>query len=218
MVVHELTGINAVMLYSNIMLSEGGKGILTPRQGVVLLGIVNLLASFLSIYVAKTFTRRALFVWGHLAIGLAHIAVGATLHYEYPTLTLVSMCAFLIAYENSSGCITWLYCSEVAVDGALGLVGTTGYSITFLLALLTQPLMISPLRESGTFVLFGVISLFSALWCHVFLKETSTCKTDKEKKELYVPEDLLQTSELKQAEMEISMGFAYGNSIELELD
>jgi len=137
MTVHELTAINAVMLYSNIMLAESGTGIMTPRHGVVLLGIVNLLASILSIYVAKTFARRTLFIYGHIAIGLAHISVGLSLHYGYPTLTLFSMCAFLIAYENSSGCITWLYCSEVAVDGALGLVGTTGYSITFILALIT---------------------------------------------------------------------------------
>jgi hypothetical protein len=80
-----------------------------------------------------------------------------------------------------------LYCSEVAVDTALGLVGMSGYFMTFVLSLCTEPLMMSGLQEQGTFYMFGIISLIGAVWCYYYLLETSTCKTDQEKKDLYNP-------------------------------
>ena len=65
-------------------------------------------------------------------------------------------------------------------------------------------------------MLFGVVSLCSAVWCYMCLKETATCQTDKEKKELYIPEDLLELEQSEVIKGEISMGFAYGNSIDLD--
>ena len=76
------------------------------------------------------------------------------------------------------------------MDVALGLIGMCGYTVTFILSLVTEPLMLSAIHESGTFYMFGIISLISSVWFFFFLKETSTLKTDKEKKELYVPDDL----------------------------
>jgi hypothetical protein len=39
-------------------------------------------------------------------------------------------------------------------------------------------------------MLFGVLALGASLWCYLKLKETSGGLSDKQKKELYVPEDL----------------------------
>jgi hypothetical protein len=191
MVIHELTGINAIMLYSNKILAAGGSSSsISPRTGTQIIGAVNLFSSATAIWSAKTFSRRTLLIWGHLLMGLCHLCVGLTFEISKPTYCLVALCLFIFFFENSSGCITWLYCSEVSVDVALGLVGMSGYCITFILSLVTEPLMLSPLHESGTFYMFGGISLVAAVWFFFFLKETSTVKTDKEKKELYVPEDL----------------------------
>ena len=44
--------------------------------------------------------------------------------------------------------------------------------------------------QAGTFFMFGIISLVGSIWCHLYLKETSKGLTDKEKKELYYPEDI----------------------------
>ena len=76
---HEIIGNNTIMLYSNTMLTEmskGGNAPLTPRQGTYLIGVVNFLASATSIFAAKYFKRRTLFIWGHLLIAIAHICIG----------------------------------------------------------------------------------------------------------------------------------------------
>jgi len=165
MVIHEFTGINAILLYSNQMLSSGADSKISPREGTDIIGVVYLLSACMAVWTAKKFARRTLLIWGHVLMGICHCLVGLGFQLNNPNLTLIAMCLFIFFYANSSGCITWLYCSEVSVDAALGLIGTAGYGITFFLSLVTEPLMVSPLQKDGTFYMFGAISLMAAVWC-----------------------------------------------------
>ena len=187
-----MVGNNAIMLYSNTMLDDMSKGgsALSPREGTYLIGAINFFSSGLSIWTAKSFSRRAIFIWGHALIGVAHICVGIFAYLEMPTAVLISMLFFIFLFQNSSGCITWPYCAEVAVDVVLGFVGFTGYFVVFILTLTTQFMMTSKLLEAwGTFWLFGFISLVAALWFHLYVKETKHLN-DKEKKSLYIPKGM----------------------------
>jgi SP family arabinose:H+ symporter-like MFS transporter len=76
MVFHELSAINAILLYTNKILSEASGGKLSPRVGTDAIGIINLLSSAMSIFSAKKFSRRFLFIWGHITMGICHILVG----------------------------------------------------------------------------------------------------------------------------------------------
>ena len=119
-------------------------------------------------------------------IGVAHIAVGVFAYLNKPTPILISMLFFVFFFQNSSGCITWLYCSEVAVDVVLGFVGFTGYFVVFILTLTTQFMMNSDTLHSwGTFWMFGTISIIAAMWFHLYVRETKYLN-DRQKKELYV--------------------------------
>ena len=165
-------------------------GSLTPREGTYLIGIFNFFSSCVSLYSARTFSRRFLFIGGHLTMGICHLGIALFILLEMSTLALAFILLFLFCFQNTSGAITWLYCSEVAVDSALGFVGTSGYACIFVLTLTIQPMMNSAIGQSGTFLIFGIISIMGTFWCHFYLKETSNGLTDKEKKELYLPDDL----------------------------
>ena len=78
----------------------------------------------------------------------------------------------------------------MAVDSALGFVGTSGYFSIFILTLSIQPLMDSAIGQAGTFIIFGAINIFGSFWCYFKLKETSGGLTDKQKKNLYTPKDI----------------------------
>jgi len=198
---HEIVGNNAIMLYSNTMLKDmqnnnNGKKMLTPRQGTYLIGIVNFLSSGMSVWVTKTFNRRTIFNWGYLFIALAHFMIGICSYMGHKTSdagwnegVLISMCFFCFFYQNSSGAITWLYASEVAVDVVLGFVGFIGYGVVFILSLSTQFLMDSDTLHSwGTFWMFGTFSLMATVWFVFYVKETKF-SNDAEKKSLYAPID-----------------------------
>ena len=144
---HEAVANNSIMLYSNKMLDDmsSDDALLTPRQGTYLVGAANLLASGLSVFTARSFSRKSIFVYGHIAIGFFHMSIGYFAYKQNSLMALISMMCFVFAYQNSSGCITWLYCSEVAVDVVLGFVGTTGYLVVFILTLITNEMMEGPL-------------------------------------------------------------------------
>ena len=135
MALHELTAINAILLYSNTIIEDMGSQSLTPREGTYLIGIFNFISSCVSLYSGRAFSRRFLFIGGHLTMGLCHLAIGLFILIDLNSLALVSILLFLFCFQNTSGAITWLYCSEVAVDTALGFVGTSGYAVIFVLTL-----------------------------------------------------------------------------------
>ena len=129
------------MLYSNTIIESMPDGSITPREGTYLIGIFNFFSACVALYSGRNFTRRFLFIGGHFSMGLSHLAVGLFILLEMSTLALISILIFLFCFQNTSGAITWLYCSEVTVDSALGLVGTAGYAVIFVLTLTIQPLM-----------------------------------------------------------------------------
>jgi len=126
-----------ILLYSNTIIADMPDGFLSPKQGTYVIGVWNFFASFCSLYSAKRFSRRLLFCGGHFSMAIAQLMVGICILMEWSNLALLFLLVFMWIYQNSSGCITWLYCSEVAVDAALGFVGVAGYFIVFWLALYT---------------------------------------------------------------------------------
>lgn len=189
MISHQITGIGAILLYSNFIFGSIPGGGLDPRSATYIIGGWNFISSVCSLYGAKRFSRRVLFVGGNIVMAVCLYAFSAMIIIEKPILALVFLLLFLFSFQNGSGAITWLYCSEIAVDVSLGVVGMTGYFCTFVVSLGTQPLINSKLHLAGTFMLFATINLLAGLWYFLFLKETNGL-TDKEKKTLYVPEDL----------------------------
>jgi len=141
MALHELTAINAILLYSNTIIEGMPDGSITPREGTYMIGVFNFISSAVSLYSARAFTRRFLFIGGHFTMGLCHLAIGLFILLEMSTWALIAIFVFLFCFQNTSGAITWLYCSEVAVDSALGFVGTSGYAVIFVLTLTIQPMM-----------------------------------------------------------------------------
>ena len=57
-------------------MGNNSSSLLNAREGTYIIGIVTLLSSAPSLLSAKTFPRIFLFVYGHIAIGIAHICVG----------------------------------------------------------------------------------------------------------------------------------------------
>ena len=98
MALHELTAINAILLYSNTIIGDFPDGSITPRQGTYLIGIFNFISSCVSLYSAKAYTRRFLFIGGHLTMGLCHLAIGIFILLGMSTMALVAILLFLFCF------------------------------------------------------------------------------------------------------------------------
>ena len=189
MIFHELTGINVITMYSNTMFrrmhSEGAS--FTPRQGTYLVGATSFIGSLISIKVIEYVGRRPLLVCGHFLIAAIHCAVGRFNDTGNNAGVLSMILLFLIVYQNTTGPMTWVYCTETTIDSALGLCLFVLYGTIFLQTVMCPELMEpESIGPSGMFYIFGFLSLVGCLFCWVYIKETSGL-TDKEKKMLFVP-------------------------------
>ena len=189
-VFHELTGENAILLYSTEMFkrmaSHQDGYALSPREGTILVGAFYLLAHIPAIYFIKKLNRRVLLIWGHVLIAICHLMIGifATTTYDSGVIAMVTI--FMMIYVVTNGPIIWLYVSEIVVDAALGVCLFILWSVILLLSLFTSPLMESFLRPQGVFWIFGICSIGGAIFNYKYVKETNGLN-DKEKKLLYTP-------------------------------
>jgi hypothetical protein len=83
-----------------------------------------------------------------------------------------------------------MYAAEVAVDTALGLC-VLALFLSLLEKAITMEFMVhSAMGPQGMFFLLGGITLLGAVFVLVYIKETKGL-SDKEKKSLYTPQDML---------------------------
>ena len=178
-----------ILIYSNQIFSEmhdGGSKI-TPRTGVYITGIVNMLASLLSTQTVRWFGRRTLLIAGHFGIFVAHLMVAIFDIQGNNDGVVVMVMVFLFIYQNSSGPVAWLYAAETVVDAALGMCLFTLWGTVFILSLVC-PVLMGPtsIGASNVFFIFSGLSIGGTLYSYLVIRETQGL-SDKEKKEIFTP-------------------------------
>jgi len=122
-------------------MDEADGGFVSPRVGSYIIGCVNFVASFLSIFIVKAFNRKSLLIIGHIAMGVCHLAVAICKIMGIDIGIVVMINLFLVSYEFTSGPITWIYTSEVVVDSALGFCILNLWGTVLILSLTTTYMM-----------------------------------------------------------------------------
>lgn len=121
-------------------------------------------------------------------------------YFDQSSLMLVSMVLYLCFFEFGIGTIVFIHIFETNVDSITGISNQVLFIMVFTTSLIT-PTLVSSLTVSGTFVFFGSCSLVGLVYIALFVRDTSRIETDgegqqstiklteKEKKELYWPEE-----------------------------
>ena len=130
----ELTGFQAIVLYSNMIFSDilGDNSTFTPRQGTYLIVVVNFVASVVSIATVKRFGRRPLLIYGHLGVAICHALIGLFIIMNQGVLLIITMCMFMIIYQNTAEPVGQVYVTEVCSDIALGLTTQVLWLVIFI--------------------------------------------------------------------------------------
>ena len=161
------------------MYDEGGG--ITPRMGTIMIGLASFFGALCAIFPARYFGRKRLVFTGHCIMGFLLTMVGVFSYKLYNNAALGMIMLFLITYQMTDGSITYLYVSEVVVDGALGFCFLTLKSTALVISLTTEYIMDSPLQPYGAFWLYGGLASICAVYIYFAMKETRGF-TDKEKK------------------------------------
>ena len=185
-VLQQLTGINAIIYYSNSIFAAAGFA--TPaeqaRATTWAIGAVNVLSTFIAIAFIDGLGRRPLLIAGLIGMALSLAVVGfafwqsgteGRLGSSAGVITLVALVVFIISFAFSAGPVTWTVINEIYPNEIRGRAVAVATAVNWGSAFLVAEFFLSLVNAIGqayTFWLFAAFCLIGLVWVVVGVPET----------------------------------------------
>ncbi len=169
-------GINVIFNYAEEVFEAAGYNVSDILFNIVVTGSVNLIFTFVAIYTVDKLGRKALMLIGAGGLTGIYALMGAAYFFQvtgWPLLLLVILA--IACYAMSLAPVTWVVLSEIfpnRVRGAAMAVATLSLWLASFLLTLSFPILNSTFGASGTFWLYGIISLAGFIFIFKKLPET----------------------------------------------
>ncbi|MEI8312257.1 MAG: sugar porter family MFS transporter, partial [Verrucomicrobiota bacterium] len=198
-IIQQLTGINVIMYYApRIFGMAGFEDTNEQMWGTVIVGVTNVLATFIAIAFVDKLGRKPIMYAGFVTMGLALLSVGSlfliggetrmmpnekgvmeaaiilkSLAYAYPAI--FSLLIFIVGFAMSAGPIIWVICSEIypLAGRDLGVTFSTGTNwIANAIVGMTFLSLINGFGPGNTFLLYGGLNVLFIIFFVIFVPET----------------------------------------------
>jgi SP family arabinose:H+ symporter-like MFS transporter len=169
-----LSGIAAIMYFAPNILNESFQNVESSFLGAVLVGVVNSAFTFVAILNIEKFGRRRLLLIGVSGAFLSLTAVGI-LFALGSNLVIIPLLCYVASFAFSYGPVVWVIISEIfptRIRGLAASVGSFSLMVTGFVITLTNPVFIKTIDPSGTFFLYGVLTLPGIWFIWKFVPET----------------------------------------------
>lgn len=188
-VIQQLTGINVIMYYApRIFEIAGFDTTLQQMWGTVIVGITNVLATFIAIAFVDKLGRKPIMYAGFVTMGLAMITVGVLFNIgvendrslAYPAI--VALLIFIIGFAMSAGPIIWVICSEIypLAGRDLGVTFSTCTNwIANAIVGMTFLTLLDKLGAGNTFLLYGGLNVVFIVFFLLLVPETKGVSLEK---------------------------------------
>jgi sugar porter (SP) family MFS transporter len=111
---NQLSGINAILYYSNDIFAAAGFGKMSADLQSVMIGATNLVFTLLALTVIDRVGRRTLLLIGSIGMAAALAATAAIqLSGSGRDLLLWALILFIASFAFSQGAVVWVYISEI---------------------------------------------------------------------------------------------------------
>jgi MFS family permease len=179
-----LVGVGAVVYYSTPVFGIAGVGGWFGAQIATLsVGLVNVLASVLALYLIQRHGRRSLLSVGLGGIILSLVTAGITLLTPASSLTgaitISALLAFMACYAISAGPVAWLLVAEVLPEEGRARTAATATGLNWaanLMVTLLFPIVVgspgTPRRVGATLLFFAALSTGFLLFVRLWVPET----------------------------------------------
>lgn len=180
------TGVNSIMFYVPILFSSLGTGKSAALMNAVIIGAVNLIATFVSILLVDRAGRRKLFLQGGTQMFVMQIAVGILLGVafsKYDTsnlpsyivyIALVFICIFVAGFAWSWGPLGWLVPSEIQTLETRSAGFSLTVSVNFFFSFVLGQCFLSMLcaMQYGVFLFFAACIFCATMFVYFLVPET----------------------------------------------
>jgi sugar porter (SP) family MFS transporter len=185
-VLQQLTGINAIIYYSNSIFAAAGFA--TPAEQAQAttwaIGAVNVLSTFIAIAFIDGLGRRPLLIAGLIGMALSLAVVGFafwqsgrqdSLGSSAGLITLGALVVFIISFAFSAGPVTWTVINEIYPNEIRGRAVAVATAVNWGAAFLVSGFFLSLVHAIGqayTFWLFAAFCVIGLVWVIVGVPET----------------------------------------------
>jgi SP family galactose:H+ symporter-like MFS transporter len=188
-VIQQLTGINVVMYFAPTIFRIAGFATTNQQMwGTVIVGMTNVLATFIAIAFVDRLGRKPIMYAGFVTMGLAMIAVGTLFnmgivkHPELGYVAIFALLIFIVGFAMSAGPIIWVICSEIyPLSGRdLGVTFSTATNwITNAIVGMTFLSLLAGFGNGNTFLLYGGLNVLFIIFFVIFVPETKGVSLEK---------------------------------------
>ncbi len=188
-IVQQLTGINVIMYYAPRIIEMAGFGSTSQQMwGTVVIGLTNVLATFIAIAFVDRLGRKPIMYAGFVVMGLSLLSVGSIFHMgveHNPTLGYTAAFAlllFIVGFAMSAGPIIWVLCSEIyPLSGRdFGITCSTGTNwIANAIVGMTFLTLVNGIGAGNTFLLYGALNVGFILFFLALVPETKGVSLEK---------------------------------------
>ena len=175
----QITGINTVLYYGSIIVSEHFPGQSTSMALIanVIIGIINLLLTIIAMIYLDRWGRRAILMSasGGMGVALTLLVIGLNIHGISPVLMLASILLYVAFFALGMGPGPWLIISEIfptKVRGRAASIATSTLWSGTLIVTFTFLSLVKVLNLWGTFAIYGALSFICCLFVWKMVPET----------------------------------------------
>lgn len=182
----QITGINAIIYYSNDILEEAGFETTSQQAAasLVSVGLVNVLATFIAIAFVDRLGRRPLLMAGMtgMLVGLGGLSVSylfdarqGDTNTTVGSLAIIWMVVYIASFAFSLGPVVWTIISEVFPTNVrakgMSIATAANWGSAFVLTLLF-PVMMDGIGASATFAILAALTVVAMIWTQRMVPET----------------------------------------------
>jgi SP family arabinose:H+ symporter-like MFS transporter len=165
----QITGINTVLYYGSIIVSEhfSGQSAGSALAANVIIGGINLIFTIISMMFLDRWGRRAILITasGGMAVSLAALVVSFKMPGVSPIVLLLEILIYVAFFAFGMGPGVWLYMSEIFPTKVRGRAASLATSALWAGTLVVTFTFLSLVKSVGIGGTFAIYSGFSALCC-----------------------------------------------------
>jgi sugar porter (SP) family MFS transporter len=175
----QITGINTVLYYGSIIISEHfhGQSSSAALAANVIIGGINLLFTVVAMVFLDRWGRRGILMTasGGMAVALGALVLSLRIPSFPPVLMLVEILAYVAFFAFGMGPGVWLYISEIfptKIRGRAASVATSALWAGTLLVTFTFLTLVKFVGVGGTFAIYSALSAICFFYIWKFVPET----------------------------------------------
>ncbi len=180
-VMQQFTGMNVIMYYAPKIFEIAGFANTTQQMwGTVIVGLVNVLATFIAIGLVDRWGRKPTLKLGFLVMAIGMGVLGTMLHVGIDTsaaqyFAVAMLLMFIVGFAMSAGPLIWVLCSEIQPlkgrDFGIAVSTTTNWIANMVVGA-TFLTMLNTLGNANTFWVYAALNLFFIVLTFWLIPET----------------------------------------------